>query len=297
LNMISIIKKTNWHDNIIWILIAATLILFSSDFIGAFIIPEINREQAYLYTFVSYMEFLTLWVGVILSIKIFKKNNYIKDSLTTKTKRNTIYFLFLGFVVGFILNAFCALIAFYHGDFELEFVKFDILPVLGLFIAVFVQSSSEEVLCRGFIYQRLIKAKFNPFFVAIINSLFFAILHLQNNGMNMLSFYDLFITGVFFSFVVYYFDSLWMAMGIHTTWNFTQSILLGLPNSGTSFPYSIFKISGNTQGSFAYDVAFGLEGTIFASLLMTFGCVVLYLWKNKEKNIFKITMESDIRKS
>ncbi|APG82125.1 TPA: CPBP family intramembrane metalloprotease [Streptococcus agalactiae] len=295
--MISIIKKTNWHDNIIWILIAATLILFSSDFIGAFIIPEINREQAYLYTFVSYMEFLTLWVGVILSIKIFKKNNYIKDSLTTKTKRNTIYFLFLGFVVGFILNAFCALIAFYHGDFELEFVKFDILPVLGLFIAVFVQSSSEEVLCRGFIYQRLIKAKFNPFFVAIINSLFFAILHLQNNGMNMLSFYDLFITGVFFSFVVYYFDSLWMAMGIHTTWNFTQSILLGLPNSGTSFPYSIFKISGNTQGSFAYDVAFGLEGTIFASLLMTFGCVVLYLWKNKEKNIFKITMESDIRKS
>lgn len=214
--MISIIKKTNWHDNIIWILIAATLILFSSDFIGAFIIPEINREQAYLYTFVSYMEFLTLWVGVILSIKIFKKNNYIKDSLTTKTNRNTIYFLFLGFVVGFILNAFCALIAFYHGDFELEFVKFDILPVLGLFIAVFVQSSSEEVLCRGFIYQRLIKAKFNPFFVAIINSLFFAILHLQNNGMNMLSFYDLFITGVFFSFVVYYFDSLWMAMGIHT---------------------------------------------------------------------------------
>lgn len=295
--MISIIKKINWHDNIIWILIAATLILFSSDFIGAFIIPEINREQAYLYTFVSYMEFLTLWVGVILSIKIFKKNNYIKDSVTTKTKGNTIYFLFLGFVVGFILNAFCALIAFYHGDFELEFVKFDILPVLGLFIAVFVQSSSEEVLCRGFIYQRLIKAKFNPFFVAIINSLFFAILHLQNNGMNMLSFYDLFITGVFFSFVVYYFDSLWMAMGIHTTWNFTQSILLGLPNSGTSFPYSIFKISGNTQGSFAYDVAFGLEGTIFASLLMTFGCVVLYLWKNKEKNIFKIIMESDIRKS
>lgn len=288
--MISKTKKINWHDNIVWILVAATLILFSSDFIGALIIPEISKEQAYLYTFVSYMEFLTLWVGVILAIKIFKKNNYIKDSITTKTKGNTISFLFTGFLIGFLLNIFCALIALYHGDFKLEFVKLEILPVLGLFIAVFIQSSSEEVLCRSFIYQRLIKAKFNPFLVCIINSLFFAILHLQNNGMNILSFYDLFITGVFFSFIVHYFDSLWMAMGVHTTWNFTQSILLGLPNSGTGFPYSIFKLSGNTQGSFAYDVAFGLEGTILSSLLMTFGCILLYLWKNKEKNIFRITM-------
>ena len=83
--------------------------------------------------------------------------------------------------------------------------------------------------------------------------------------------------------LIYYFDSLWMVMGFHAMWNFTQSILFGLPNSGTNVPYSIFKIGSSVKGSFAYNPIFGLEGTILSSVLMTVCCVALYLWKSKKK--------------
>mgnify|MGYP000857806425 FL=1 len=83
--------------------------------------------------------------------------------------------------------------------------------------------------------------------------------------------------------LVYYFDSLWMAMGVHAMWNFTQSILLGLPNSGIKFPYSVFKMGETVKGSFAYNKVFGLEGTVLSCVLMTACCVLLYIWKSKSK--------------
>ena len=205
------------------------------------------------------------------------------DKITTKTKGNNIAYLFLGLFIGFVLNGFCALIAMINGDFILQFSQFEIFPAIGLLFAVFVQSSAEELLCRGFMYQRLMKSTNCPAFVIIFNSLFFAALHLFNNGMSILPFYCIFIFGVFASMLVYYFDSLWMVMGLHAMWNFTQSILLGLPNSGTNVPYSIFKIGSSVKGSFAYDPIFGLEGTILSCVLMTACCVALYLWKSKKK--------------
>ena len=70
-------------------------------------------------------------------------------------------------------------------------------------------------------------------------------------------------------------------MGLHAMWNFTQSILFGLPNSGTNVPYSIFKIGSSVKESFAYNPIFGLEGTMLSSVLMTICCLALYLWKSK----------------
>ena len=52
-------------------------------------------------------------------------------------------------------------------------------------------------------------------------------------------------------------------MAAHAGWNFTQSILAGLPNSGNVVPYSVLKLDAATaQNSFFYNVAFGVEGTI-----------------------------------
>lgn len=276
-------NKKVWSDNILWILLVGTIILYSSEIIGALIIPEADMGKAYIYTLIAYLDFISIWVGVILTIYIFKKNHFIKSAITGKTSGNNLSNLAIGLLAGFLLNGFCALAAMLHGDFNLQFRLLEPLPVLGLLAAVFVQSSAEEVLCRGFIYQRLLKSSNSPFIAITLNSLFFAMLHLFNDGMSILAFYDLLISGVFFSMLLYYFDSLWMAMGAHTGWNFTQSILLGLPNSGQSFPYSVFGLGdGGVRGSFAYDTGFGLEGTVLSSALMTICCIVLYIWKRKK---------------
>lgn len=279
-------KKREWRDNIIWVMIASTLVMFGGDILAALTLPVIPKEQAFLTTFMDYLAFWTMWAAVIFAVMVFKKNRYIKEHIVMNDSGNTFYNLTVGLLWGFLLNGLCALVAWFHGDISLSFVKFEVFPFLGLFFAVFVQSSAEEVLCRGFMYQRLLKSNSRPIVAIFINSLFFALFHLGNDGISVLAVYDLLVTGIFFSMVVYYFDSLWMAMGLHATWNFTQSILLGLPNSGTSFPYSVFKLNEGSLGSFAYDIAFGLEGTILSAGLMTVCCIVLYMWKGKDKNLF-----------
>lgn len=276
------------HDNIIWILFISIVMVFAGELVWDILVPDIDRKNAYLYTFMRYAQFISMWISVFFTVTFFKKNRYIIGFITTKTKANNIYNLLLGFLFGFILNISSAIVAFLHGDISLIFIKFELLHVTWLFIAVFIQSSAEELLCRGFMYQRFLKSVSNPAIAIFLNSFLFATLHLFNEGMSALAFYDLLVTGIFFSLIVFYFDSLWMAMGVHTTWNFTQSILLGLPNSGTSFPYSVFKLDTlNVYGSFAYNIEFGLEGTILSSVIMTACCIGLYLWKNKSRNIFE----------
>ena len=285
------IKNKKWYDNVLWICIISYAILFISETIGGLFISRLVkglfesgliRGDVYIYTFIMYILFIDIWIGVLFVLFVFKSNHYIIDKITTKTKGNNISYLFWGLFIGFVLNGLCALIAMINGDFTLRFSQFEIFRAFGLFFAVFVQSSAEELLCRGFMYHRLLKSTNSPTFAIIFNSLFFAALHLFNDGMSILPFYCILIFGVFASMLVYYFDSLWMVMGLHAMWNFTQSILLGLPNSGNNVPYSIFKIGSSVKGSFAYNPIFGLEGTILSCVLMTACCLVLYLWKSKK---------------
>ena len=119
--------------------------------------------------------------------------------------------------------------------------------------------------------------------VAIVgNALLFALLHLANNGVTVLSVLNIFLVGILFSLMVYYMDSLWCAFAVHTAWNFTQNILFGLPNSGINVPYLVFKLDAATaRDSFAYNVGFGIEGTLLADVVLLVACVLLYLWGRK----------------
>lgn len=291
------IQDKKWYDNVLWICIISYAIIYITQNVGGWITPKLVRflftsgllkANEYTYTFLMYILFIYIWIVVFFVIFIFKNNHYIIDKITTKSKGNNIAYLFLGLLIGLVLNGFCALIAMINGDFTLRFSQFEIFPAIGLLFAVFVQSSAEELLCRGFMYHRLLKSTNSPTFAIIFNSLFFAALHLFNNGMSILPFYCIFIFGVLTSMIVYYFDSLWMVMGLHAMWNFTQSILFGLPNSGINVPYSIFKIGGSVKGSFAYNPTFGLEGTILSCALMTICCVALYIWKSKKNKEEKV---------
>ena len=93
------------------------------------------------------------------------------------------------------------------------------------------------------------------------------LLHIPNPGFTAKAGSQIFLIGVIFSLLVYYYDSLWAAIWFHTSWNFTQNIIFGLPNSGIVSEYSIFKLEAVTaQSGLFYDVKFGVEGSIGSSL-------------------------------
>ena len=82
--------------------------------------------------------------------------------------------------------------------------------------------------------------------------------------------------------LVYYYDALWMAMAFHATWNFTQNIIFGLPNSGIVSAYSIFNLeAASARDGLFYSVNFGVEGSIGACLVLALTGIVIYLVSRK----------------
>ena len=235
-------------------------------------------------TITMYLVFTGIWILAVLYMRFTKKTRPILTSIGYRASGNNCRNLLIGTAAGFGLNGICILAAWLHKDISLYFDTFQPITLALIFIAVFVQSSAEELICRGFLYQRLRKSYQKPATAITGNSLFFAILHLINNGVTALSVLNIFVVGVLFSFIVYYMDSIWCAMAMHAAWNFTQNIIFGLPNSGVVVPYSTFRLEASTANdSFAYNVGFGIEGTLLADAVLILACICIYLWGQKHK--------------
>ena len=219
-------------------------------------------------TAIMYFAFFGVWIAFFLNA-LLRKNRPLFKAYGTGLSGNRIPELLVGLLLGFGMNGLLILFAMLHGDVHLYFDRFEIVPFFILLLAVFIQSAAEEIMCRGFIYQRVLRTYRGKFLLAVlVNGIFFGLIHMTNDGATPIAIIDIIICGIQYSAIVYYFDSLWMAMGAHAGWNFTQSILAGLPNSGNVFPYSIFRLDAATaSNSFFYDVGFGVEGTIPAVIL------------------------------
>ena len=275
--------KRRFTDNILVLYVISILLILLGQSLGGLIalIPFLTASAAST-TATMYFLFIGIWAVTLLYMCFTKKNRPLLKEIGTGAAGNNVKNLLLGFAAGFILNAVCILAAWLHGDISLYYDSFRPLAVVLIFAAVFVQSSAEELVCRGFLYQRLRMGYRHPAVAIIGNSLLFAILHLTNNGVTPLSLLNIFVVGILFSLMVYYMDSLWCAMAVHTAWNFTQNIIFGLPNSGIVVPYSILRLdAASASDSFAYNVGFGIEGTLFADAVLIVACIALYVWGRK----------------
>ena len=84
---------------------------------------------------------------------------------------------------------------------------------------------------------------------------------------------------------MYCFDSIWMAIAAHLGWNYSQSIIFGLPNSGNASAFSLLKYDmASATNSFAYNVDFGVEGTVFVCImLLVIDCALIVYAIQKKK--------------
>lgn len=268
----------------IMLLIGQILGMFIMGFISGILnifISDIDTSDIWE-TAVDYGSFIGIWLVTLLFLKLKRKKRPILQAVGTKPDGNNIFKFLFGILIGFALNGVCILVAWLHGDIVMHFESFRPLSFVFIFAMVLIQSSAEELMYRGFLYQILIQRFKSPVFAILGNSLLFASLHLGNNGITVLSFIDICLSGILFSLMVYYMDSLWCAFAGHTAWNFTQAIIFGLPNSGNPAVYSVFKIDlDNSKNSFAYNVIFGIEGTVLSVIVLALACVAFYLWGRK----------------
>jgi membrane protease YdiL (CAAX protease family) len=196
-------------------------------------------------------------------------------------KGNTWKNFFLGLLIGLVMNGLCALLAWLHGDLDFSVGRFQFFYLLIALLCVCVQSAAEELVTRGYMMSAL-RERYNVWVAIAANSLLFGALHLMNDGITVLSMLTIILFGLFCSLIVYVLDSLWMSIAIHTAWNFTQSILLGLPNSGIVSEGSFLHLEGSTD-SLYYDAVFGIEGSVSIVVMLTLLSAGLIIYGEKKK--------------
>lgn len=268
-------KDTIWYTLImmcIFLLIVPIIIQIPFSFFN--FTSESNFELSSITTDYLLYPGFTLISFIILFM--LKENKDIRKILSFKNNK-----IIYGLLIGFSLNALRVLIAYFCGNVRFGLGSTNMLILLYAFICVLVQSTSEEIVCRGYLFSKILKDYKNPVFAIVFNSLLFALFHLSNNGIGVVSIISIFVVGIFLSLITYYNKNIWMAVGFHAMWNFTQNFIFGLPNSGYPAVYSVLKLVDASDG-FAYNKVFGIEGTVIGIII---DCIVIalvyYLHKNK----------------
>jgi membrane protease YdiL (CAAX protease family) len=107
-----------------------------------------------------------------------------------------------------------------------------LLAGLGWAVAFLVVALFEELLLRGYAQATLTRSLgFWP--AAVLLSGLFAAMHARNPGETPLGLAAVFAFGLFFSLTLWRTGSLWLAVGFHASWDWAESFLYGVPNSGT----------------------------------------------------------------
>lgn len=153
------------------------------------------------------------------------------------------------------------------------------LPAFG------IQSFQEELLTRGLL-QRVIKDKWGVTPSIIIPSLFFAVLHLANDGIHVVAVLNLFLVGILFALMVYATGSLWYAAAAHGAWNYVQGVIFGQQISGIDLGGSLLRFDVISNNTLINGGAFGPEGSIIVTLILSLGIAYYYnKMKHKDREI------------
>ena len=170
--------------------------------------------------------------------------------------------LFIGFSYFIIVTITMSLCGYYH----IKSIQFDWEKQLFSFTLFFLVAVSEEIFFRGILF-RMINRRWNIWAALVISALIFGGLHIFNNNATLWSSIAIAIeAGSLLGAAYAYSKNIWLPIGIHWIWNYTQGNILGFPVSGEDNVTSIItpEISGPqwlTGGSF------GAEASVISAVI------------------------------
>ena len=170
--------------------------------------------------------------------------------------------LFIGFSYFIIVTVTMSLCGYYH----IKSIQFDWEKQLFSFTLFFLVDVSEEIFFRGILF-RMINRRWNIWAALVISALIFGGLHIFNDNATLWSSIAIAIeAGSLLGAAYAYSKNIWLPIGIHWIWNYTQGNILGFPVSGEDNVTSIItpEISGPqwlTGGSF------GAEASVISAVI------------------------------
>ncbi|MGD0922231.1 MAG: CPBP family intramembrane glutamic endopeptidase [Terriglobia bacterium] len=146
---------------------------------------------------------------------------------------------------------------------------------VGLLVFLFVAATDEELIYRGYPFQRLVDA-LGPGGAVVLFAGAFGLVHLRNPDHTWLSTLNTMLVGVPLAVAYLRTRALWLPVGIHLAWNYVQGCGLGLPVSGIRMPFSFFRAEGNGS-ELLTGGPYGPEGGLLATGVIVAATVYLSL--------------------
>jgi len=189
--------------------------------------------------------------------------------------------LIFGFAIGFASLVVAVAIASRSFTFSLGDNGW--LPIvrsgIGSAALLFVAALAEEAMFRGYGLQTLTRAKL-AWLGVLLTSVPFALVHLSNpNVVPGVTFANTALAGIWLAAAYLRTRSLWLALGVHWSWNWALGWFFGLPISGihlVSNPLLEVQDSGPkwlTGGSY------GIEGGVACTIALIL--FTAFLWKTR----------------
>ena len=146
----------------------------------------------------------------------------------------------------------------------------------------FLQGLSEEVLFRGYFLTSLARKSGNLWMAVVVSALAFALAHLFNAGLDLLSFCNLVLFGIFAGICLLRRGSIWLISGFHALWNFTQGNLWGVRISGMRFGPSLVDMEAVPELPLVNGGRFGLEGSLLCTAVLAAAIVIALMLPQRD---------------
>ncbi len=160
--------------------------------------------------------------------------------------------------------------------------ELSVVTLVLFFLGFVVQGASEEILLRSYYFVSG-SLGVSVSSSLLISSAVFALLHLANPGISLLSVVNLFLFGVFAALYFLRRGSVWGIAAIHTIWNFAQGNIFGCKVSGMEMGGSVLVSTANENSSLFAGGSFGPEGGLGVTIILVIGIVVLSFMKNQQR--------------
>ena len=177
---------------------------------------------------------------------------------------------------------FLGVFGWVHWQWNLEGVSI-LSSSLLLFAGVAI---AEELLFRGFVFQRLVSG-LGPWPAQLITAAFFLLTHLSNPGMSggikVMASINIFLASILFGQACIQTKSLAMPLGLHWMANWMQGGILGFGVSGSEQLGLFVPIFGNAP-TWVTGGQFGLEASLAGLMCVVISLLMLSMSKPKTRN-------------
>ncbi len=233
-------------------------------------------------------ELVMITGSVYLARRFFDKKSF--SSLGVELNSSAVRDTFAGIVIAFLIMGLI-----YTFEFSMGWVIFEgfswqfeagsqvAKSALGFAVIFILTGWNEELISRGYHLQNISEGM-GRWWGIVISSAVFGIAHITNPNATWFAAFGIFIGGLFFAFSYIRSNQLWLPIGLHIGWNFSQGVIFGFPVSGLTInPLIRVQFSGPVLWSGG---AFGPEAGLVLLPALLFGFVMVYFYTARRTGEF-----------